>query len=233
MKVLMTRKRSLASLSLVLCVCFVVASYFGRPSEAENRGAVSLEAKIESVVPEIFEDLVPNNPANIRFVRAGKMQAERSEADVSRITPLTLASGDLNADGLPDLVCGYAVPGGGLVTIYYGDARAFAPTDPTDIQAAIENRYRAPFSGSRTIRLDHAPDFFFTGDFDRDSPPGHHDRRDEVDFRLTCSSQVTKDSTRGRSSSPASLPPSRQRSLHARRVCRRLCRHRRRSTSLV
>ncbi|HJS50913.1 MAG TPA: FG-GAP repeat protein, partial [Pyrinomonadaceae bacterium] len=163
-------KRFVVPSVLVFLCCAFVGFTSHRTTEAENLARPSSRSK------HIARSVVPDNPAKINFVRGTRADGDptdpelvRSGIDVSQARPLSLASGDLNADGFPDLVCGYEVAGGGMIVIRYGDERAYAPTDPADVQAVIQNQFRAPFGGSTSITLDHPPEFLFTGDFDRDS----------------------------------------------------------------
>ena len=82
---------------------------------------------------------------------------------------LSLASDDINLDGFPDLIAGYAVPGGGLVTLRLGNAEAFAPSRPQTIRALLDGRYPDPFLTDTTVLwVPDAPEFLGMGDFDRD-----------------------------------------------------------------
>jgi CSLREA domain-containing protein len=90
--------------------------------------------------------------------------------DLAQTQPLALATDDFNGDGFPDLVCAYALPyNGGFLLIYYGDESAFAPQGGEALQNIIAQRFPTPFRAVAVIKLDDAPDFLFTGDFDRDS----------------------------------------------------------------
>jgi hypothetical protein len=85
------------------------------------------------------------------------------------LKPLTLAPGDLNRDGFPDLLCGYSSSGGGLVTLYRGDPKAFAPSDPNVINAITQGVYPDPFlKETLAYDLPSAPDFLSSGDFNKD-----------------------------------------------------------------
>jgi hypothetical protein len=82
--------------------------------------------------------------------------------------PLSLASGDFDEDGVPDLVSGFATGSGGSVTLHRGNVAALWPYG-----AAVRNGTPAPFfSNARTFSLAEAPDFLVVGDFDAD---GHFD----------------------------------------------------------
>jgi CSLREA domain-containing protein len=166
MNIFATYRRFVVSSSLALLCCAAIVLTIGRTSSAENQGFGN------STLQDV-EDIVASNPAGIRFVTGARLRSDGDVAsdgiDLAQVRPLTLASADVNEDGFPDLVCGYALAEGGLLVIHYGDAHAYAPTEQEDIQAALQDRYPVPFRGSAFIRLDHAPDFLFTGDFDRDS----------------------------------------------------------------
>lgn len=84
--------------------------------------------------------------------------------------PLALASGDLDDDGVPDLVVAHGAGGRGAIVVYRGNADAIYPP-------AGEPRRRqkrgllpaAPFHGRpRAFDLGAVPDFVGVGDFDAD-----------------------------------------------------------------
>ena len=53
--------------------------------------------------------------------------ATQAPAGLQGAQPLSMTSGDLDADGHVDLVVGYAVPRGGLISVHRGNIVAFAP----------------------------------------------------------------------------------------------------------
>ena len=83
-------------------------------------------------------------------------------------TPLALASGDFDGDGVPDLVSGFGVGKAGMLTVHRGNVNALWPYGN-----ALRNGPPPAFlPNARTISLPEAPDFVVTGDFDAD---GHRD----------------------------------------------------------
>lgn len=83
-------------------------------------------------------------------------------------TPLTLASGDFDEDGVQDLVSGHATGSGGSLTVYRGNIAALWPYG-----AAAQNGAPEPFlPNPHTLSLPIAPDLLVEGDFDAD---GHQD----------------------------------------------------------
>src|SRR5450432_1446052 len=91
-----------------------------------------------------------------------------SFAENGQAQPLTLAAGDFDGDGVPDLVSGFAAGNGGTVTVHRGNVNALWPYG-----AALRNGPPPAFlAGARAFTLPEAPDFIATGDFDAD---GHWD----------------------------------------------------------
>ncbi|MGC2301658.1 MAG: FG-GAP-like repeat-containing protein [Acidobacteriaceae bacterium] len=83
--------------------------------------------------------------------------------------PTTLATGDFDADGAPDLVSGYKTASGGIVTLLRGNPDAFAPRDPALYPAALKGKVPATFlSVATAFAVPESPDFLATGDFNRD-----------------------------------------------------------------
>ncbi len=89
--------------------------------------------------------------------------------------PLSLASGDFDADGTADLICGYSGPSGGQVVLYRGDADSIYPNTP-EAQRHSAERFSpspSPFLPEATIiEIPQTPEILAAGDFDAD---GHWD----------------------------------------------------------
>src|SRR5262245_60088568 len=100
--------------------------------------------------------------------------AERSAVELGVTQPLALAAGDFDEDGVPDLVCGYEGPGGGLLTLHRGNGDALYPHSPEAQQRKAEGTFTdSPFlSPARVFDVPEVPEFLGTGDFDAD---GHGD----------------------------------------------------------
>jgi hypothetical protein len=85
-------------------------------------------------------------------------------------TALSLASGDFNEDGVPDLLVGSSSSNGRAVSLRLGNSDAIYPNSP-DAQARkrLGQFTSAPFLPiERTLALPTAPDFLVAGDFDGD-----------------------------------------------------------------
>ncbi len=90
-------------------------------------------------------------------------------AGMENAKSLSLFSADINRDGFPDLVTGYAGANGGLAVIRYGDPEAFGPTRPETIEGIKNGNFPASFLPDATaLNLPGTPDFLAVGDFDRD-----------------------------------------------------------------
>ena len=88
--------------------------------------------------------------------------------------PLSLTSADFDEDGVPDLVCGYSGPGGGILSWLRGNVDSIYPNTPEAQQRRVNGEFTdAPFLPSaRAFELPSGPDFIGAGDFDAD---GHLD----------------------------------------------------------
>ena len=81
----------------------------------------------------------------------------RSGALPPSVAGVSLASGDLDDDGVPDLVAGYADGSSGLLVILRGGSEA--------IGQAVPSLFRP---GASILEVPAKPDFLLTGDFDAD-----------------------------------------------------------------
>jgi len=104
---------------------------------------------------------------------ADKISLQSASAHASvlpgQAKPLSLASGDLNSDGYPDLLCGYSTTSGGMLTLHRGDPQALAPTNRDVLRDIANNQFPDPFLKDSTVfELPDAPDFMGAGDFTRD-----------------------------------------------------------------
>ncbi len=87
----------------------------------------------------------------------------------SSLTPLSLASADLNGDGYPDLVVGYATRDGGLLAVHFANAEAFAPQTRQSLEGIAQGRFPESFGNTATmIPVPCAPEFLAAGDFNQD-----------------------------------------------------------------
>ena len=83
--------------------------------------------------------------------------------------PLALTTGDVDEDGIPDLLVGYA----GHVSIQRGNLDAFAPQSDASFQAIGREQFPAPFlAQSSTLATPVNPDFMAVGHF---TASGHND----------------------------------------------------------
>src|SRR4029077_10129571 len=96
---------------------------------------------------------------------SGSAEAVQALAS-GQLKPLALASGDLDGDGVEDLVAGYASANGGVLVIHRGNLDAFAPQSEASWQAIGEGRFPSPFlPEAKVFELPEAPDFLVIGSF--------------------------------------------------------------------
>ncbi len=93
-------------------------------------------------------------PATVQALASGQLK------------PLALAAGDLDGDGIEDLVVGFASANGGVLVIHRGNLDAFAPQSQASWQGIGEGRFPSPFlPQARVFELPEAPDFLLIGNF--------------------------------------------------------------------
>jgi hypothetical protein len=93
----------------------------------------------------------------------------RNQFASDQLRPLSVAAADLDEDGVPDLVSGYATSDGkGIVAVYSGNVDAIYPNSPAARQRKLDGTFTyAPFlSPARLFDLPSAPDFLETGNFE-------------------------------------------------------------------
>jgi uncharacterized repeat protein (TIGR01451 family) len=85
--------------------------------------------------------------------------------------PLSMASGDFDADGTADLICGYTGPTGGMIALHRGNVDSIYPNTPEALRRNGAERFSslAPFLPDSTIiEVPQTPDILAAGDFDAD-----------------------------------------------------------------
>lgn len=98
--------------------------------------------------------------------------ADLKEAlELNRARPLSLCCADFDEDGVPDLICGYAGPSGGIITLLRGNVDSIYPNAPEANLRRAEGVFtEAPFlSPALVFGAPEAADFIGAGDFDGDS----------------------------------------------------------------
>jgi len=82
--------------------------------------------------------------------------------------PLALATGDLDGDGIDDLIVGYSSRAGGLLTVHRGNVDAFAPQSHASWLGIAQGQFPDPFlREGKATELPEAPNFVATGRLDR------------------------------------------------------------------
>ncbi|HEU5214655.1 MAG TPA: putative Ig domain-containing protein [Gaiellaceae bacterium] len=118
--------------------------------------------------PRVFLEPSQNLPASFRG--ADKL-VSRFSAGLAH--PVAEASGDLDRDGISDLVVGYTLPKGGALAFYRGNEDAFVPRSSASFEAIRHDRFPSPFlRQARVVGLPVRPDFLGTGAFAPRQMPG-------------------------------------------------------------
>jgi len=93
-----------------------------------------------------------------------------NQMQAGQARPLSLAAADLDGDGVPDLLSGFAAAGGGIIAVNRGNGDAIYPYSREALARRASGAFTdAPFlSPTRLFEAPTAPDFMETGDFDGD-----------------------------------------------------------------
>src|SRR5579864_1328950 len=91
---------------------------------------------------------------------------------LSSAEPLALAKADFDADGVDDLVVGYASANGGILAFHRGNLDAFAPQSEESFQAIGRGEFPSPFLPTATlVEVPVRPDFVQVGSFNGEGYP--------------------------------------------------------------
>ncbi|MBP1688278.1 MAG: hypothetical protein H6Q33_4421, partial [Deltaproteobacteria bacterium] len=117
--------------------------------------------------------------------------------------PRALAAGDLDGDGIDDLIAGFATDTGGLLRVYKGNVDAIFPDTPeaeARRRKGTFSQHPFPYQPQQHV-LPAAPDFVTTGDFDNDG------KRDVLTaMRGDTSLYLLSGDGNGRMGSPRQIP---------------------------
>jgi hypothetical protein len=117
--------------------------------------------------PKIW--LADNQPIPVKPVGSNLTQAVAAE----QAQPLSMASADVDGDGIADLVTGFSTANGGTVMVQRGNLDAFAPQSNATLQAIGHGQFPPPFlAKAQVINIPVRPDFIALGVF---TPTGHQD----------------------------------------------------------
>jgi uncharacterized repeat protein (TIGR01451 family) len=139
----------------LLLICFAAAG-----SAQQRRivgGCNASDADGRSLVRVQQRGPMPLNLCEGRLLGRGRAPAASGD-------PLALASADLDGDGVPDLISGFASGMSGSITVHRGNVQGLWPYGA----AALNGTPEPFFPNARTFSLPERPDFVVTGDFNAD-----------------------------------------------------------------
>jgi uncharacterized repeat protein (TIGR01451 family) len=111
--------------------------------------------------PKIW--LADNQPVPVKTNGAATLSQALA---AGQIQPLSLATADVDGDGVADLVAGFSTPTGGMIVFHRGNLDAFAPQSKASLDAIGHGQFPSPFLASaQTMAVPVHPDFIATGRF--------------------------------------------------------------------
>ena len=162
--------------SFLLCTLFVVSLFAAERSASSNTSAsVAPPESISS--NELVTVHAAGRGARFLKMEDGREAITSYTGDAAPVgtlmsgsaRPLSLAEGDFNLDGAPDLLIGYADQSGGIVTLRRGNVDAFAPNDEAVFQAMQRGHTPPAFlQTTQAVAVPEQPDFLLAGDFNQD-----------------------------------------------------------------
>ncbi|MGZ5537274.1 MAG: FG-GAP repeat domain-containing protein, partial [Chthoniobacterales bacterium] len=114
-----------------------------------------------------YLNLTDGREMQVEYVGDGSL---REALQSGQARARALASADLDGNGTPDLVAGYAYDGGGIVTIQRGNPDAFAPKDDS-VFVRMQQGYNPDslLPQAETYQVPEPADFVQVGDFNHDN----------------------------------------------------------------
>lgn len=164
----MNRQKSFLLLaSFVVLFLFVSMVALGQKSPSQPVSPAAPSGSLSSG-PRIW--LQANQPLPVNHVAVGlnngqgMMAADPSVlVGLSQSQPVSMASADLDGDGLDDLIVGYS---NGFISIQRGNLDAFAPQSTASFHAIERGEFPSPFVlDAKTFSVPLTPDFIALGSF--------------------------------------------------------------------
>jgi len=135
------------------------------PGSTDSRGSITVHAAGRG---NPWINLSDGRDLPAGYTGAAELQ-QALEQNLAR--PLALASADFDWVGPPDLIGGYAGPGGGIIALHRGNVDSIYPNAPEAQRRKADGTYSdSPFlSPAHVFEVAEAADFVGAGDFDADS----------------------------------------------------------------
>ena len=159
----MTAGASIKLLVVCLVIAAVPVALYVRVDSKESKTAVTVQAAGRG---NSYLNLHDGREMQVKY-RGDQVSSEALQSGAARAR--ALASADLDDNGTPDVLAGYAYNGNGIVTVQRGSTEAFAPTDDSvfvRVQGGYNPDSLAPTA--ETYQVPEPADFLVAGDFNHD-----------------------------------------------------------------
>ena len=166
------------SASFVLAVCVLAATPAAVSQQSATPSSTYRSCPTSNAAVAASVHAAPQSMPYLNLCDGHMLGNGASVASAAK--PLSLASGDFDEDGTPDLVSGFASGKGGSITVHRGNVRALWAYG-ADLRNGPPPAF---FPEARTFSLPEAPDFIVTGRFRCGRALGYRDRPSWQQFAI-------------------------------------------------
>jgi HYR domain-containing protein/FG-GAP repeat protein len=167
------KRLALLSIAIISATGLAAGAFFKQAALTESsptayeKAAAGLSSAVSAKVLSANPRLKLESGREVEVTFEGSQQAVALLAE-NRAKAVSLASGDLDGDGVADLAVGYRTSSGGMIAIYRGREEAIYGSGSSD-EGSAEARRDSPFeSAAKVVELTTGCDLLAVGDYNAD-----------------------------------------------------------------